>query len=877
MKNFFRLIAAFTTLLASFATVSSAQSTGPGVLKELAVSRAARLSDLHYALSFQLAPHAATIPGTETVRFTDSGSGDLALDYRDGTISQATLNGKTIAVTLQDGHLNLSASALRKGTNELALNFASQEATSGRAFTRYEDRDDHNEYLYTLFVPMDASMAFPCFDQPDLKARFTLQVDAPSDWKIIANTAAEQATPHGANTHSTFTETRPISTYLFAFAAGPFEALAGATPAEPTLYVRKSQLARAKAEAPQVQAVTASGIHYFAEYFAQPFPFPKYDLVLIPGFPFGGMEHAGASFLNEDSVLFRTSPTDSDYFRRNILVLHETCHQWFGDLVTMRWFDDLWLKEGFAQYMAYKALAQLEPAQNPWKHFYEEIKPAAYGIDETQGTTPIFQNIANLKDAKSAYGAIVYQKAPSVLKQLNFFLGEENFRDGLRIYLREHAYANAQWADLVHAFKTASDHNHQPRDVEIWARAWILQRGMPEVTTHFECKAGRITTLSLHQRDVLPDNYLWPMSNELLLATGTSAQIISVRWSTAEYEVRGATGKPCPALVFANENDYGYGRFLLDAPGTDAATTLLRPSTAARREPLGDLSPLRRFMLWGALWDNVHVAQDAPRSYVELILSALPSETDESLARIEGARLATSLHAYMSDTARAEYLPRAEAILSDRMQHTSTLGLRIVSYRTFTGIAETPQALAQIKALLNGSLSVPGMPLKPLDRWNLIGHLIAMNDPDAPALFASEKLNDRSGEGQKYAYAVEAGSANAAIKARYFDEYLHSTERQEDWITQSLRAFNSWNQTALTASYLSPALDALPEIKQHRKIFFLGAWLSAFVEGQHSADAQAATHTWLSSNHIDPDLRLKVLEVSDALDRTVMIRSKFPD
>ena len=189
-------------------------------------------------------------------------------------------------------------------------------------------------------------------------------------------------------------------------------------PAEPTIYVRKSQLARAQQEAPQVQQMAARGIAYLSDYFAQPFPFPKYDLVLIPGFPFGGMEHAGATFLNEDGVLFRSTPTASDYFRRNILVLHETCHQWFGDLVTMRWFDDLWLKEGFAQYMAYKALAHLEPGSNPWKHFYEDIKPLAYGIDETQGTTPIFQNIANLKDAKSAYGAIVYQKAPAVLKQL---------------------------------------------------------------------------------------------------------------------------------------------------------------------------------------------------------------------------------------------------------------------------------------------------------------------------------------------------------------------------------------------------------------------------------------------------------------------------
>jgi aminopeptidase N len=182
-----------------------------------------------------------------------------------------------------------------------------------------------------------------------------------------------------------------------------------------------------------------------------------------------------------------------------------------------------------------------------------------------------------------------------------------------------------------------------------------------------------------------------------------------------------------------------------------------------------------------------------------------------------------------------------------------------------------------IKQLLNGSIQVEGMPLKPLDRWNLIGHLIAMNDAEAPTLFAAEKAKDKSGEGQKYAYAVEAGAPSAAVKARYFDQYLHAADLQEDWITQSLRPFNSWNQTELTQPYLGRALDALPEIKQHRKIFFLGAWLGAFIDGQHSAEAQTTVHNWLAQAQLDPDLRLKVLEVSDALDRTVRIRAKFPE
>jgi aminopeptidase N len=283
-----------------------------------------------------------------------------------------------------------------------------------------------------------------------------------------------------------------------------------------------------------------------------------------------------------------------------------------------------------------------------------------------------------------------------------------------------------------------------------------------------------------------------------------------------------------------------------------------------------------RSMIWGALWDNVHVAKSSPRGYIELALKALPGETYESLARIQGTRIATALHSYLPDSVRESLAPRVESVVASQMLNAPTLGLRIVGFRTFTSIAETPQALQQVKALLYGKLAVPGLELKPLDRWNLVAHLIAMNDPEAQPIFASEKARDQSGEGQRYAYAAEAGAASEEIKAGYFEEYLHSQTVQEDWITQSLRPFNSWNQSALTKRYLVQALNELPDIKQRRKIFFLGAWLGAFIEGQTSPEAQAVVHAWLAEKNIDPDLRLKVLEVSDFLDRTVLIRKTFP-
>ena len=870
--NRLRSLLAIPALL-SVAGAGASPAEEPGVSHALAIARAARLSDLSYHLSFSLKAHEPTVAGIEVLTFESKSSGDLAIDYRDGVLQSATLNGKPIPTALDNGHLHLPAIA---GRNSLRLTFLSNAAPAGKAITQYEDQDDGNEYVYTLLVPMDASMAFPCFDQPDLKARFTLALEHPTKWTAIANAAPVQA----GDTRTGFAETLPISTYLFGFAAGPFAALRSEDPAAPAIFVRKSQLVRARQESPQVQQMATRGIRFFSRYFARPFPFPKYDLVLIPGFPFGGMEHAGATFLNEDGVLFRSTPTASDYFRRNILVLHETCHQWFGDLVTMRWFNDLWLKEGFAQYMAYKALAQLEPASDPWKHFSEDIKPLAYGIDETPGTTPIFQDIANLKDAKSAYGAIVYQKAPAILKQLNYFLGEDAFRDGLRIYLRQHAYANAEWADLVHAFQTAGSQAGHPQDVESWASAWILRRGMPQVEVSWSCREGRIDSFTLHQQDVLKQGYVWPMSLEVYGGAPPAGTPMTLRvdWSDADHVVQQAIGRACPAYVFANYNDQGYGRFLLD-PASRSAMNPSVPNTDA----------LLHSMLWGALWDGVRLARASPRSYVELALANLPrdaqprspSRPDEAFLRIQGARLGMALRSYMFAATRALFASRIEAAFFDCMMHNADLGLRIVSFRTFTSVAETPAALQQMKDLLAGKLAVQGLTLKPLDRWNLIGHLIAMGDPEAQAIYADEQARDHSGEGQKYAYAVAASAASSQIKARYFEEYLHSQTIQEDWITQSLRSFNAWNQAALTAPYLTRALDELPEIKQHRKIFFLGAWLGAFIDGQNTLESSPAARTavqaWLTGQEIDPDLRLKVLEAADTLDRTVLIGQTYPE
>jgi aminopeptidase N len=859
-------------------TVAFAQAP-EGIPRDLARQRAQQLKDIRYALTFTLTPKADFVSGHEELRFVqnadDRGVLPEWLDFREGSISSLTVNGQPASTEIQNGHVELPAKLLKLDENVVAIDFTVPVAPAGKAITRFEDKDDGSEYIYTLFVPMDADMAFPCFDQPDLKARFKLEVAAPGDWTVISNTAGMVTEVTGGLVvegvqerpdikHTEFAETKPISTYLFAFAAGPFKKVHD-TPGLPGLYVRKSKLQKAEAEAEAVQQITANGIKYLSDYFAQPFPFPKYDMVMIPGFAYGGMEHAGATFLREESILFRTAPTHSDRLNRDILLLHELTHQWFGDLVTMRWFDDLWLKEGFAQYMAYDALNSLKPNENVWKRFYQAIKPAAYAIDSTKGTTPIYQDIPNLKDAKSAYGAIVYSKAPGVIKQLAFVVGEDQFRDGLRLYLKGHLYGNAEWNDLVRALEQTSKKPLGP-----WADAWIKRRGMPQVDVEWWCDvegAEGIIHVILTQHDVLGEGGVWPIATKVVIGRGEPRDntIRRVEWHDPATRFGGPDMHGCPDYVFANYEDEGYGRFLLDEHSRKAVTS-----------ELGSMNDVfERTLVWGSLWDSVREAEMDPREYIDLALRNLPTEQDESLAQSIIGRTIGALHRYVSPEVRTQLAPKMEALASDQMLHSSSQDMRITWFRALRGVAETAKARGQIKDMLSGKLVVPGVELRPLDRWNIVESLIAQNDPDAPAVLAAEEKRDPSGDGKKYAYMAAAARPDAKTKKQYFDEYLHNAARPEDWIEISLSSFNWWSQSDLTLAYLGPALDALPQVKRERKIFFMLAWLNSFIGGQHSAAAQKQVHDFLEKATLDKDLRLKILEVVDELDRTVKIRGKY--
>ncbi len=943
-----------------------------GVSQSLAKWRAANYSEVRYKLNITLEKGAPLMEGTIeiSVKLTDEGAkNDLILDWRTTpfendkdksfadvvsvnttTLGNASASGTFDYQTLKE-HLLVSQRFLKAGENVIKINFASPIKTSGAGVTRYVDKEDGAEYVYSLFVPSDASTAFPVFDQPDLKARFQLNIDAPSKWKVVSNTLTSGMTVFGQthepnwqpHTITKFKETQPISTYVFAFAAGdfalfddvensPFKRLTILPGGDgelvdsslPKIYVRKSQAEKFKLHAAETFRLNREAVKYLESYFDYKFPFPKYDLVLLPEFPFGGMEHAGATFLREDRVIFPTEPTKNDYITRANVIFHEAAHQWFGDTVTMKWFDDLWLKEGFAEFMAYKTLEKVMPEYNAWKIFYERNKQAAYLTDSTRGTTPIYQEIPNLSAAKSAYGNIVYRKAPSFLRQAEFYLGEDEFQTAVRAFLKKHEFANAEWADLVKEFETASKgfqkedfanvgKGSQEKDLTNWGKGWVTKRGMPvvklsEIREYEEgeypidaIKSLRVETkrdwykslgFEIKQKNILNEGGSWLMAFKMLVINESGQRQIADIKFTGDKEVDGVFVegiKQHPLkwqFVFPNYQDYGYGIFLLDE--RSRAYVLANIQT--------EKDDFLRTMMWGALWDSVREGELSPKDYVELVIKNIAVESDESTIQTLLGRVSTAMNYYLpeppavaggSSSTAANKNPSAtadgfdlaaklEAVLIDRMQSAPTLGQRITFYRAFLNVASTEKAKQTLKNVLSGKFQIKDLQLKTKDKFDIVTKLLILSDPDAPKLLVGFGKAETSDEAKRYAYAAKAGVAAAENKAKFWNDFTNNKDISESYIESAFGAFNSSKQSNLTLPYLEKALSELPNLKRSRKIFFVNGWLSAFIGGQKSAEALAIVNKFLADNpNLDQDLRLKILENADGLERAVKIRTKF--
>jgi len=653
-----------------------------------------------------------------------------------------------------------------------------------------------------------------------------------------------------------------------------------------SIYVRKSQLAKFQPHAAEVFRLNREGIKFLEEYFDYKFPFPKYDLALIPEFPFGGMEHAGATFLRESSVIFPSEPTANDQISRANVIFHEAAHQWFGDTVTMKWFDDLWLKEGFAEFMAYKTLERVMPQYNAWKAFYERNKPLAYATDSTRGTTPIYQEIKNLSAAKSAYGNIVYRKAPSFLRQAEFYLGPDKFQTAVRAFLKKHEFANAGWGDLVSDFARAK-YNLGPSGSTIsaaqasgltelleWADWWIKQPGVPVV---------KLDDGSVSQKSAQGGEQFWIQNLEIYTfrknPDARYKDSVGIETLLLRTRIQKYAHLSAGTYVFPNYQDYGYGIFLLDDKSRDY---VLKNIQYERDDFL-------RSMMWGALWDSVREAELDPREYVALATRNLPGEKDETITASVLARVATAINYYIDNAGRAALTPPLEQMLENEMLNADALGRRITFYRGFLSVGASIHAREVYKKILRGKFwqkppvmgglivgSNREIPLKTKDKFDIVTRLASLGDPDAERLLTDLEKTETTDDAKRYAYAAHAAFPTKSTKEYFWNDFINGKDISESWIEAALGSFNSVRHAELTLPYLERALKELPNHKRNRKIFFVNGWLAAFIGGQKSSEALAIVNRFLADNpNLDNDLRLKILENVDVVERAVKIRGKF--
>src|SRR3989449_553232 len=444
-------------------TVGAPVDPEAGTSETLARDRAARISRLRYDVAFSVpADRQAPITGRETITF-DLGSASklLAVDFdphRATAVHAITVNGASAQARAVNGHLLFPASVLQRGENRITIAFDAGDVPLNRS----------DDVLYTIFVPARAHEAFPCFDQPDLKARWTLSLEVPEGWEAVSNGAASVREARDGRTRIGFAETPPISAYLFAFATGKFSVeRAERRGRELRMFHRENDAEKIARNRDAIFELHAAALDWMEQYTGIPYPFGKFDVVMIPAFQFGGMEHPGAIFYNANGLLLDESATQTQILDRASAISHETAHIWFGDLVTMRWFDDVWMKEVFANFMAAKIVNPSFPAVNHDLRFLLDNYPAAYAVDRTAGTNAIRQPLANLSEAGTLYGAIIYQKAPIVMRQLQLLVRPHSLPDGLRDYLRGHAYAHAPWADLIGVLDPRT-----PEGLAAWGPAW---------------------------------------------------------------------------------------------------------------------------------------------------------------------------------------------------------------------------------------------------------------------------------------------------------------------------------------------------------------------------------------------------------------------
>jgi aminopeptidase N len=832
---------------------------GPGVSQTLALERASRVSDIRYDLSLTIPRDLnARISGRETVTFSlADASTPLALDFApdaretSSRVLRIQSDSAPIDSRLVNGHIVLPTSILKVGANRLTIEFEAGDAPLNR----------NADFLYTIFVPARAHEAFPCFDQPDLKARWTLALEVPDGWEALGNGAETSRTARDGRVRVSFAETERISTYLFAFAAGRFSVeRAERNGRVMRMFHRETDRTKVARNRDAIFDLHAAALEWMQQYTGIPYRFGKFDFLLVPAFQFGGMEHPGAIFYNAGGLLLDPSATQNDRLDRASVISHETAHMWFGDLVTMRWFDDVWLKEVFANFMAAKIVNPTFPGINHDLRFLLDYYPPAYDVDRTQGSNPIRQRLTNLSEAGTLYGNIIYDKAPIVMRQLESLVGADMFRDGLRDYLARFSFGNATWSDLIRLLDDRTD-----TDLAAWSHAWVDEDRRPILTTELVLEDDRISRLTLSQRD--PDErraLRWDQQIDIALGYPDRIEHIPTEIHAATVEVADARGRPVPLFVLPNGGGIAYGDVHLDRGS--------RAWLSANVFRIGD--PLTRGSAWLALWDSMLDGDVEPARLMDLMLESLPLETDELNIEEILRELRIVYWRFLPDVARQAVAPRVERVLRAGIDQAPTQSPKGAYFATLRSVALTPPTVEWLTSVWKDDIQIPGLTLAETDHIALAQELAIRAGSGASerdivgAQIAQTKDPDRKAQ---LTFVMPALSPDPAERDRFFASLADvANRRHEPWVLTALRALQHPLRGPSSEKYVAPSLAMLRDIQRTGDIFFPKRWTDATLGGYSSQQKAETVRSFLA--HLPdgyPDrLRRIVLSAADDLFRS---------
>ena len=824
-----------------------------GVSRAFAEQRAAEIKSVRYELRLTVPERRSEpVTGSVTIRLHYSSRSPLVIDFAQPPdhVTSVKANGRDVSVQSERGHLRVPAEALNRGDNTIDIAFtAGNEALN---------RDD--EYLYSLFVPARASQAFPCFDQPDIKASLSLTLDVPSAWTAVANGREIERQTAGDRTTYRFAETLALSTYVLGFAAGEFAVERGERSGRTfSLYHRETDPEKVAANREPIFELHHQAIEWLEEYTGRRYPFDKLDFILLPAFQFSGMEHAGAIYYNAPALFLEKTATQEQQLSRASLIAHETAHMWFGNLVTMKWFDDVWLKEVFANFMAAKIVNPSFPDIDHELRFFLQHFPSAYDVDRSAGANPIRQPLDNLRDAGSLYGPIIYDKAPIVMRQLEVMVGADELREGLREYLTKYAFGNATWADLIQILDRRT-----PRDLAAWSRVWVDEPGRPTVSTDLQLESGKISRLAFTQTDPRGRDLVWTQRLQVALGYEHGARINVLELSSPEAGLPSAIGLPAPRYVLPNADGSGYGLFRLDE--------------ASKRfflEHLADVGdPLTRATAWLTLWDDLLEGGIDPRSFAELALRALPQEYEEqNIERVLG---------YLSDCYWRFLTEDSRAALANTMEHALLRGLREAKgtslkatyFNAFRRTVTSPEGVAYLERVWRREEAVSGLTFAETDFINMAQDL-ALRGVAATDRILKEQYERTTNPDRKarLVFVTPALSPDAATRDRFFDNLARVENRErEPWVVDALRFLNHPLRRRHAERYIRSSLELLAEIQRTGDIFFPTRWTAAVLSGHNTPSAAQTVSSFLDTQKdYPPRLRQIIQQTSDQLIRASRI------